>query len=99
MEIVCYNVIGEDTDYGSGPYMITFSANETCVLFDVQINDDNMLEANSENFILTIDPSSLPDYVTVSDPGQATVNIIDDESEIFLVCVIGIRHSKYSKYQ
>jgi len=89
MEIVCYDVIGEDTDYDNGPYVITIPAGETRVSFDVQINDDNMLEANSEDFILTIDPSSLPDYVTVSNPGQATVNIIDDESEIFCnVCYI-----------
>ena len=63
--------------------MITFPVGVTRVLFDVQINDDNMLEANSENFILTIDSSSLPYHVTVGNPGQTTVNIIDDESEIF----------------
>ncbi len=50
----------------------------TRVPFDIPIYDDNILEGN-ESFILTISPSSLPTGVTVGDPGQATVTIVDIE--------------------
>ena len=67
-------------DYGSGPYTVTFPAEVTSVPFDIPINDDMIFEGN-ENFMLTIDPSSLPDDVNVGSPGQATVTIVDDDSE------------------
>ena len=67
-------------DYTSGPYTVTFSAGQTTATFDVPINDDNILEDN-ENFILTISPSSLPNNVTVSDPDEATVTIVDDDGK------------------
>jgi len=47
--------------------------------FNVPINDDNILE-NTEMFTLAID-SSLPDRVAVGVPGQATVTIMDNDSE------------------
>ena len=53
----------------------------TSVAFDVPINDDNIYEG-SEDFMITIDPSTLPDNVTVGDPGEATVNIQDDDSKL-----------------
>ena len=67
-------------DYTSGPYTVTFPAGQTTATFDVPINDDNILEDN-ENFILTINPSSLPSDVTVGSPGQATVTIGDDDGK------------------
>lgn len=57
---------------------MTFSAGVTIVSFDVLIHDDNTMEGN-ENFNLSINSSSLPDGVTVGDPGQVTVIILDDE--------------------
>ena len=49
----------------------------TSVPFDIPINNDMVLEGN-ENFTLTIDSSSLPPTgVTVGDPDQATVTIVD----------------------
>ena len=63
-------------DYTSGPYTVTFLAGNTTATFDVPINDDNILEG-TENFILTIDDTSLASGLTVGDPGQATVNIAD----------------------
>ena len=68
-------------DYGSGPYTVTFSAEETNVEFNVIINNDNILESN-ENFTLTINPSSLPSGFTVGDPGQTTVTILNDDSKL-----------------
>ena len=73
------NITGGD-DYGPGPHTITFPAGETQAPFNVPINDDNIFEGN-ENFILTINSSSLPTGVTVSDPGQATVTIVDDDGK------------------
>ena len=68
-------------DYSSGPYNVTFPAGETSVQFSVMIYNDNILEGN-ENFTLTINPSSLPSGVTVGDPSQATVTIVNDDSKL-----------------
>ena len=66
-------------DYGSGPYTVTFPAGVTSVPFNVSIIDDMIFEGN-EDFMLTIDPSSLiPTGVTVGSPDQATVTIVDDD--------------------
>ena len=56
-------------------------AEMTSASFDVSITDDDMLEAN-ENFMLTIKSSSLPNGVTVGNPGQATVTIQNDDGEL-----------------
>ena len=65
-------------DYGSGPYIVTFPAGITMVTFDIPINDDDIFEGN-ENFMLTINPSSVPTGVTVGSPDQATVTIVDND--------------------
>ena len=49
----------EDDDYESETFNITIPAGEISVPFNIQIIDDNTLEAN-ESFSLTIDSSSLP---------------------------------------
>ena len=71
---------GGGVDYDSGPFDITFPAGETLAVFNVSINDDNIVEDN-ENFTLSLDPPSLPNGVTVINPNQTTVNIIDDDCE------------------
>ena len=38
-----------------------------------------MILEDSENFMLTINPSALPNGVTVGDSGQATVTIVNDD--------------------
>ena len=65
-------------DYDSGPYTVTFPAGQTTVIFNIPINDDNILEGN-ENFILTINASSLSNGVTRGGPYQATVTIVDND--------------------
>ena len=70
-------------DYGSGPYTVTFPAGMTSVPFDIPINDDGILE-DDENFMITIDPNSLPTGVTRGDPDQATVTIVNDDSKLSL---------------
>ena len=69
-------------DYVSGPYTVTFPAGMTNVPFDIPINDDNVFEG-SETFMLTIDPNSLPNDVSVSvgTPDQATVTIVDNDGK------------------
>ena len=74
------NVTGGGVDYDSGPYTVTFTAGQTSVPFDVAIHDDNISE-NTEMFTLTIDSSTLPNRVTVGDPDQSVVNILDSDSE------------------
>jgi len=70
-------------DYNSGPYTVTFPAGMTSVTFDVPITDDNIFEGN-ENFMLTINQSSLPTGINCGDPGEATVTIVEDEGKEFI---------------
>ena len=69
-------------DYDSGPYTVTFPTGQTIAAFNVPINDDNVIEG-TENFMLTIDSSSLPTGLTVGDPGQVTVTIIEEGKEVY----------------
>lgn len=64
--------------------MVIIPAGNTSALFNVVIIDDNVFE-NPENFLLTIDESSLPLLVTAAHP-EATVNIMDNDGKF--VCII-----------
>ena len=55
----------------------------TRVPFDIPISNDTLYEGN-ENFVLTIDSSSLPTGGGVDDPSQATVTIVDDDRKLQL---------------
>ena len=68
-------------DYTSGPYSVLIPANVTRVSFDISITNDDDLEDN-EYFMLTINSSSLPTGFLISDPYQATVTIVDDDSKL-----------------
>ena len=65
-------------DYTSGPYIVTFPAGVTIVIFDVPIIDD-MISEDVENFMLTINQISLPTDVSRGTLVKATVNIVDNE--------------------
>ena len=65
-------------DFGSGPYEVTFTAGTAEASFNVSLTDDNIFESN-ENFMITIDPSSLPNNITIGDPGRVTVIIVDND--------------------
>ena len=71
-------------DYTSGPYTVTFPAGSTTATFDVPINDDNILDGD-EDFILTIDQTSLPTGVTRGSLGEATVTIVDDDGKKIII--------------
>ena len=79
-----YGVIG-GVDYVSGPYTVTFPAGMTEVSFSVGITDDNILESN-ERFQLSINSSSLPNRVTIGNPSEVTVTIVDNDRKL-LICV------------
>ena len=74
-------------DYDSGPYTVTFPAGVTMVSFDVPINDDKISE-DVENFMLTINQTSLPTDVSQHTPSKATVNIVDNERKYKICNVI-----------
>ena len=76
MLMISVYLTGGGVDYDSGPFDITFPAGETLAVFNVSINDDDIVEGN-ENFTLSINTSSLPD--TVANPVQITVTIVDDD--------------------
>ena len=71
-------MVGED--YDSGPYSVTFVTEETSASFDVPITDDDILE-NDENFKLSINSTSLPKDVTVGDPSDISVTILDNDGK------------------
>lgn len=73
----------------SGPYTVTIPAQRTTASFDVSIIRDQILEYNEE-FIVTIDPLSLPNSVTVGD--DSMVAIIDDEGNT-LMCTLNYIHT------
>ena len=51
----------------------------TTASFDISIINDNIFEGN-EDIKVEIIGSSLSNEIVVSDPDQATVTIVDDES-------------------
>ena len=71
---------GTDNDYSPGPYNITLSSGDIGASFNIFITNDNVLETN-EQFLLSIDPSSLPDGVTVGSVSDATVTIVDNNGK------------------
>ena len=68
-------------DYTSGPYTVIFPAGVTLATFSIPITDDNILEWN-ENFLLTINETSLPGLLTRSHPDEATVTIVDNDCKM-----------------
>ena len=70
-------------DYTSGPYIVTIPAGQTTATFDIPIPDDMILEGD-ENFMLTINETSLPTGVTRGTPGEARVTIVDDDCKQLL---------------
>ena len=68
-------------DYTAGPYAVMFPAGQMSALFDITINDDNILE-RSETFTIDVDSSSLPTGVSVSSTSQATVAIDNDDCKL-----------------
>ena len=67
-------------DYTSGPYTVTFLAGEESVSLGISINDDNIFEHN-ENFVLTINVSSLPTGVTIGNHNKTIVTIVDNDGK------------------
>ena len=83
------NVTG-GTDYVSGPYSVIFSTERTTASFNVTIITDTVLESNEE-FILTIDPLSLPSNVIVGSSDQSRCIIVDDEGKCHLICSYNVQ--------
>ena len=81
MRIIIISVVckGKD-DYNTGPFDVEFSAGMTLAPFNVTIARDNIFEGN-ETFYLLINQSALPSEVSVEDPGQTTVIIVDDNGK------------------
>ena len=71
---------GGGVDYESGPYRVTIPAGQLSIQFNIVINDDNILERD-ENFGVTINATSLPSHVNVTDPNHTTVTILDNDGK------------------
>ena len=74
------HVTGHGTDYVSGPYNVIVFAGTTTASFDVPIINDSILESD-EDFILTINPSTLPSDVSVGSYDNTVVTITNDDSK------------------
>ena len=68
-------------DYTSGPYTVIIPGGSTTATFNVSINDDDIYEGN-EDFMLTIDETSLPNGVTPGNPDEAIVTIVDNDRKL-----------------
>jgi len=90
LQLVCYlqlfysNYFLIEDDYDVGPYNVTFPAGDTTVSFNVTIIDDRILESD-ETFQLSINTEKLPDNVTINDPINITVNIVDDDCKLLIL--------------
>jgi len=73
-------MLGKGIDYDSGPFNLTIPAGETSYQFSIEIINDNVLES-FEFFNLTINPLSLPAKVSVGNPNQTVVIIIDNDGK------------------
>ena len=71
---------GGGVDYDSGPYTVTIPAGQTRASFNISINDDDIFEMN-ENFVLTINESSIPSGIAVNTPNETIVTIVDDDGK------------------
>ena len=77
-------------DYDSGPYNVTFSSGQINATIMISIKDDEILEVDNENFMVTINNYSPSLPITIGDPGNATVTIVDNDSKqltISLLCI------------
>lgn len=73
------SVTGGNVDYGSGPYNVTFQAQETSVTLNISITNDNIVESD-ENFNVAVNPALLPiDVVIANNTGHTIVTIVDDD--------------------
>ena len=67
-------------DYDSGPYTVTFATGEKSVSLRISLNDDNIFEHN-ENFVLSINTSSLPTGVYIESLNETIVTIVDNDGK------------------
>jgi len=70
--------VGSNEDYFSGPYFILFPAGMTEAVFNIFLIDNDVLE-ETETFSVIINSSSLPNNVTIGEPGEAEVTILDND--------------------
>ena len=72
----------------------------TQVTFNVDISDDRILESN-ERFQLSINSSSLPNRVTVDNPSQVNVTIVNNHRKLLILYItyLSIYYSYYYQLQ
>ena len=78
-----YNFVAGGLDYDYTQYKITIPADVTSLQFTISINNDDLMEGN-EYFSLLINTDALPLGVYRTDPYEALVTIIDDDSKLQL---------------
>ena len=58
-----------------------FPAGVTHATINIPVVDDNIFEGN-ENFTVLIDLLSLPSYITILNPSEAVVTILDNDGKL-----------------
>ena len=79
----------DDTDYKFEICDVTFQSGTTNAILEITIIDDTIWEPN-EDFTLTINTSSLPSNMKVTEPGSTTVTIMSDDGKSGLI--LFVRH-------
>ena len=67
-----------ETDYELETHEVTFHSGDNEATMNITIINDALLGLN-RNFTLTINTSSLPSNMTVTEPGNTTVTILNDD--------------------
>ena len=75
-------LIGANEDYFSGPYYIVFTAGMTEAVFNISVNDNDILE-ETETFNIVINSLLLPNNVTIGELDEAVVTILDNDGEVY----------------
>ena len=83
----CLVLTGVGVDYISGPYIVSFPTRVTHVSFNAPITNDIILEGD-ESFNLIIDSFSLSTGVSVSNPAQTTITIVDDDGNVMYTLLL-----------
>ena len=77
---------GEDVDYQSGPYTVLFPAGKVHEFLHIPVHGDDILEGDESFNVIIIKTSFSP--VTIGNPNQIKVSIIDDEGTVRSLTVI-----------
>ena len=73
-------------DFTPGPYEAVFPAGQTTTIVNISINDDNLFEADTNDFEVFF-ASVTANYTVRTPANDVLVQIRDDDSKLCYMCV------------